>query len=385
MALQHKNLWGWVCIFIVAALIGLWGINYFMHKGIPDGIATGNGRLEATEIDISTTLGGRIADILVREGETVQPGQVLVKMDISSLEAQLKQAEAQLKQTQIGVETARFQVEQSKAEQEAAQASLAQAEVQRRNTQTKMQRSSELEQRGTISLQMRDDNQANYDNALAAEAAARAKVAAGRAAQSTAEANVINAQAQVDAAHASIERIQSEIDDSSLKAPRLGRVQYRIAQPGEVVAPGGRVLNMIDLSDVYITFFLPTAQAGKVAIGADARIVLDAAPEFVLPAHISFISDVSQFTPKSVETTEERARLMFRMRAKIPQDLLMQQTNLVKTGLPGVVYVKLWDSAIWPDYLANHVLSSNTLTDEVNALIRERSYQQSAYRIPAMR
>ncbi|MCY1241500.1 efflux transporter, RND family, MFP subunit [compost metagenome] len=140
-----------------------------------------------------------------------------------------------------------------------------------------------------------------------------------------------------------------------MRSPKPGRVQYRVAQPGEVLSAGGRVLNLVDVSDVYMTFFLPTAQAGRVAIGADARIVLDAAPQYVIPATISFVADVAQFTPKSVETEEERQKLMFRVKAKIPQDLLQKYIQQVKTGLPGMAYVKLDPNAEWPKNLAETV------------------------------
>lgn len=115
------------------------------------------------------------------------------------------------------------------------------------------------------------------------------------------------------------------------------------------------MLNLVDLSDVSMTFFLPTAQAGRVAIGADARIVLDAAPQYVIPAKVSFVADVAQFTPKTVETKEERQKLMFRVKAKIPQNLLQKYIQQVKTGLPGVAYVKLAPDAGWPKNLAETV------------------------------
>ena len=83
---------------------------------------------------------------------------------------------------------------------------------------------------------------------------------------------------------ATVERIQADIKDSALKSPREGRVQYRVAQPGEVVGAGGRVLSLVDLSDVYMTFFLPTAVVGRVALGTEVRLVLDAAPQYVIPA-----------------------------------------------------------------------------------------------------
>ncbi|WP_420132923.1 HlyD family efflux transporter periplasmic adaptor subunit, partial [Rhodopseudomonas sp.] len=168
------------------------------------------------------------------------------------------------------------------------------------------------------------------------------------AAISAAKAQVVDAGAAVDAAKAAIDSITVEINDSTLKTPRDGRVQYRVAQPGEVLGAGGRVLNLVDLSDVYMTFFLPTAQAGQVAIGADVRLVLDALPDVVIPAKATFVADTAQFTPKTVETEEERQKLMFRVKAHIPQELLRKYIALVKTGLPGVAYVQLDPKAQWP-------------------------------------
>ncbi len=162
---------------------------------------------------------------------------------------------------------------------------------------------------------------------------------------------VVDAGAAIEAAKAAIESIAADLNDSVLKAPRDGRVQYRVAQPGEVLAAGGRVLNMVDLGDVYMTFFLPTAEAGRVAIGAEVHLVLDAAPQFVIPAKATFVADVAQFTPKTVETEEERQKLMFRVKAHIAPDLLRQNIEQVKTGLPGMAYVQLDPSVAWPDNL----------------------------------
>ena len=160
------------------------------------------------------------------------------------------------------------------------------------------------------------------------------------------------AQAQIEAIKATVVRLQADIDDSELKAPRDVRVQYRIAEPGEVLAAGGRALNTVDLSDVYMTFFLPTAAAGKVALGSDIRLVLDALPNYVIPAKASFVASVAQFTPKTVETESERLKLMFRVRARIDPALLKQHLDQVKTGLPGKAYIKLDPAAEWPAELA---------------------------------
>lgn len=166
----------------------------------------------------------------------------------------------------------------------------------------------------------------------------------------------MDAEAAVAAAHAAIEAIDTEINDGTLRAPRDGRVQYRVAQPGEVLGSGGRVLNLVDLGDVYMTFFLPTSEAGRVAIGTEVRLVLDAAPQYVIPAKATFVSDVAQFTPKTVETEEERQKLMFRIKARIAPELLQKYIQQVKTGLPGVAYIRIDPKAEWPAFLRGNLL-----------------------------
>ncbi len=346
-------------IFIVAAALIAAGGYYAWQKlnnnSLPEGIASGNGRIEAVEIDISTKSPGRIRQILADEGDFVNAGDVLAQMDTDQAESQRRQAEAQLRRAEISIETARSLVAQREAEQKAAAAIIAQREAQLDAAQRRLVRSQQLSESRTVSQQILDDDRANARGVEAAVSAAKAQLAATEAGISAAKAQVVDAEAAVDAAKAAISTIAVEINDATLKAPKPGRVQYRVAQPGEVISAGGRVLNLVDLSDVYMTFFLPTAQAGQVAIGADARIVLDAAPQFVIPAKISFVADVAQFTPKSVETEEERQKLVFRVKAKIPQELLQKYIQQVKTGLPGVVYVKLNSEATWPQNLAEPV------------------------------
>ncbi len=179
-----------------------------------------------------------------------------------------------------------------------------------------------------------------------------------RARQQSAEASLRAAQIQVaqrdaaiDAGEATIQKIKTIINDSVLKSPIGGRVLYRLAEPGEVLAAGGKVLTVLDLSDVYMTIFLPTGSAGRLAIGAEARIILDAAPQYVIPPTVSFVAPRSQFTPKEVETRSEREKLMFRVKVRIEPQLLKKYLQRVKTGLPGVAYVKLDAAAAWPDHL----------------------------------
>jgi HlyD family secretion protein len=199
-----------------------------------------------------------------------------------------------------------------------------------------------------LSLQEFDDDRARVRGAEAAVTAVQAQVGAAQAAVKAAEAQVNSARSGVDASEATIARVEADIQDSLLKSPRDGRVQYRVAQPGEVLAGGGKVLNLVDLGDVYMTFFLPETAVGKLALGSDVHIVLDAAPQYVIPAKVSYVASTAQFTPKTVETASERQKLMFRVKAQIGRELLKKNLKLVKTGLPGMAWLKLDSQAKWP-------------------------------------
>ena len=185
-------------------------------------------------------------------------------------------------------------------------------------------------------------------SAQAALAASRSQVVSAQAGITAARSQVIEAQSAIEAAAASTVRLQADIDDSLLKAPRNGRVQYRVAEPGEVLAAGGKLLNMVDLADVYMTFFLPSAQAGKVELGQDVRLVIDAVSQYVIPAKVSYVASVAQFTPKIVETANEREKLMFRVKARLDPDLLAKYATYVKTGVPGMAYLRLDPQVEWP-------------------------------------
>lgn len=335
-------------IAAAVAVAGFFAWQHFKPQGLPPGFATGNGRIEATEIDIAAKIPGRIREILVNEGDFVTVGQLVARMDTATLEAQRREAEAQLRMALIAVDTARSLVTQREAEKAAAEAVVAQREADVDGAQRRFNRSEELAPRAVVPYSRLDDERAALLAARAAVNTAKAQVAAADAARNAARAMVIGAEAAVDSARATIERIQADIDDSQLRSPRDGRVQFRVAEPGEVLPAGGRVLNLVDLGDVYMLLFLPTASAGRVNMGSEVRIVLDAAPELVIPAQVSMVADVAQFTPKTVETEEERLKLMFRLKARIDPELLRAHITKVKTGLPGVAYVRLDPRAEWP-------------------------------------
>ena len=343
-----------ILLAVLAAVTaaGTYAWSTLRPQGPGEGFVSGNGRIEATEVDVAAKLGGRVQSILVKEGDFVTAGQPLAHMQIDTLEASHDEAKARHQQAVAAVATAEAQVAVRQSDRQAVLALVAQRQSELEAAQRRLARSQTLVREGASSDQELDDDRARERSLQAAVVAAKAQADAAQAAITAARTQVTSARASVTAALASVARIQADIADSALLAPRSGRVQYRIAQAGEVIGGGGKVLNLVDLSDVYMTFFLPETVAGQLALGSEVRIVLDAAPQLVIPARVSFVASTAQFTPKTVETASERQKMMFRVKAQIAPELLQKHVQLVKTGLPGMAWLKLDANAPWPAHLA---------------------------------
>ncbi|WP_417695287.1 HlyD family secretion protein [Pseudomonas sp.] len=296
---------------LMALLLAAGGFGYWKSRQdrLPEGLSMGNGRLEATEVQIASKTPGRLADVQVDEGDNVIKGQVLARMDTRTLEAQRNQAEAEVTRARENLSAAQANVQLRQSEQLLAHQEL--------------KRTQELFKRGYASGQILDQQQARVDTANAAVNAARAQVSAANAA--------------VGATLAQVAQLTSEIDDSTLRAPLDGVIQLRLAEPGEVLGAGGRVLLMIDPNDQYMNLYLPAPVAGKLAVGDQARLLLDALPERPLPAKVSFVAAKSQFTPKEVETRDERQKLVFRVKIRLTRPGEVPQA---KPGMPGAGYVR---------------------------------------------
>jgi HlyD family secretion protein len=319
----RRRWWLRLALAFVLVAGGAGGSYYWWHRlhvQLPPGIALGNGRLEADEIDIDTKYAGRIAEMLADEGDMVQGGQVVARMDTRDLEASLKKSQAQVHQANRAVEEAEANVAQQQS-----QAVLAKQEY---------DRAAYLVQKGFQTKEVMDQRQQQMDGANAALSAAKLRV--------------IEFQHALEAATHDVELYSVQIADNTLVAPREGRIQYRVANIGEVLPAGGKVFVMLDTSYVYMDIYLPTEAAGKVRFGADARIVLDAYPNVAIPAKVSFISPQAQFTPKIVETQSERDKLMFRIRVRVDPERLRGRAEIVRSGLPGVTYVLTNTAATWP-------------------------------------
>ena len=293
---------------------------FFSTPPLPPGFAGGNGRLEATEVFVATKYAGRIAEVLFNEGDMVEAGQVVARMDTSALDAQLRQALADITAAQDARNVALAQVQVKLADNDYAQ--------------KQYDRSKQLVTQGAVSGQ-----EAEIDAARAA--ATRAELLGARA-------TAVRSLSTINAARATADRLRADINDSVLVAPLRARIQTRLAEPGEVLTEGGRVFSLVDLSDVYMYVFLPEAETGKIPLGTEARIVLDAVPQYPIRATVSFISPTAQFTPKAVETAEERYNLTFRVKLQLDKERLRDFEPLVKSGLPGMGYVRFDPNAQWP-------------------------------------
>ncbi|MBU2876338.1 MULTISPECIES: HlyD family secretion protein [Alteromonadaceae] len=317
-------------VLLVIVAVAFWLLwDYIQQPSLPSDFASGNGRIEAVQVDISTKIAGRVQEVIASEGDLVQPQQALARINTDQLQAQLLRAEADVAAGESLIASAKASIAQAKAQQLLAKQELS--------------RASDLIKKSAISKE-------TYDTRVSALAVADASVEA-------ADAMLISRQRNVDALKAGVHEIQTQIEDATLVSPSIGRVLYRLAEPGEVLGSGGKVLTIINLADVYMEIFLPSSQVHRIAIGAEARVKLDIL-DYPIPATVSFVSPESQFTPKQVETQSERDKLMFRVKVRIPQELVLSHIEQVKTGVRGVAYVRLAPTdnespSEWPEYLQN--------------------------------
>ena len=314
-----------IILAVAAAVVGIAAYVYYDYQR-DQALAnpkfySGNGRLEATEVYVSSKLAARVEKVFVKEGDIVHIGEKLVQMQTNVLEAQKAAAIANIKVKEGELAMARAAVRQKESSLSGAEKAY--------------KRQKELLPNNATSQRNFDDAETLYKSAIADLEYAKA--------------NVITAEGQIEVQKAELARIEADISDSTLYATRDGRIQYLLAHEGEVLSQGGRAMNLVDLTDAYITFFLPTAVAGKVRMGAEVKIIFDAAPKHAFNAKVTFIDPVAQFTPKSVETQVEREKLMFRVKANMDADKLRKYIKDVKTGIPGVAWVKVDPHASWAD------------------------------------
>ena len=312
-------------LFAVLFVAGGAGFYWWKHAQLqlPTGISWGNGRLEADEIDIDTKFPGRIAELRVDIGDMVAAGQLVARMDTRDLQESLQKSQAQVKQAQRAIEEAKANLEQQRTQQTLA--------AQERD------RTQALLTKGFATRELFDQRKQALDGANAGLSAATNRVA--------------EAERALEASQHDVGLYTVNINDNDLVAPRDGRIQYRIANIGEVLPAGGKVFTMLDISYVYMDIYLPAPESGKIKVGTEGRILLDAYPNAPIPAKVSFIASQAQFTPKTVETQSERDKLMFRIRVRIDPGRSRVHAASVRSGLPGVAYLRADPNVVWPKNL----------------------------------
>lgn len=328
MVVSKKSL-KWIVPLAAVAAVVFFGFQYWEAKQfeLPKGIASGNGRIEAKLVDAVAKDALRVKEILVDEGDLVKPGQVLVYLDTATFNSQLNQAKLQVASAQERVASANFAVVRQKSLVD--------------NAQLEFERTRKLVEQNALSQREFDERNTSLQTSTAALAEA--------------EAQLRTAKQEVEVAQANVTTIQTHIDDATLKSPVTGRVLYRLAEPGEMLAAGGKALTVVNLEDVYMEIYLPSELAGGLKVGAEARLTVDYAPGRAAAGYVSFVSPEAQFTPKQVETKSERDKLMFRVKIQVPQELVSGYIERVKTGVRGVGYVKIKESAVWPAWLQDLV------------------------------
>lgn len=313
------NFWRGLVLFVAIAAMGGGAFVVWQRWGNNDetpGIVSGNGRIEGKEIHVATKFPGRIDEIFVKEGDDVVAGQPLARFDARALRASLAQVKAQLNRATHHVTEATQEIDRRRNDLELAEIELG--------------RSKTLYERGYATRERLDRDRFRREVNLTFLNAARAALEATKT--------------EIVELTARVEEIQANLSDTILYAPTKGRVLYRLAEPGEVLAAGGKVVVMIDLDDLYMTIYLPERAAGRVRIRDEAQIRLDAIPNKPVSAYVSYISAEAEFTPKEVETTEERQKLVFRLKLQV----LDNRDRMVKPGMPGVGFVRVEPDAPWP-------------------------------------
>lgn len=314
---------GLVLAIAAGALLWIHGHS----EGANNGFANANGRLEVKRIDLAAKYPGKVTRITIQEGDEVKAGELIAEQDNADLLAQMEAAESA---RQRAIEAGARATAESQAR--SAQARLAQLEL---------GHAKQLLADALVSSAEVERRQAQRDGETSAVDAAKAAVREAAAARQEAEAQ--------------IKRLGVALADMKINAPIQGRIEYRIVEPGSVVPSGGRIATLLDLHNVYMTIFLPVAQAGAIKLGDEARIVLDTQDRLVLPARIAFVSSDAQFTPKYVETRSERDKLMYRVKLQVPPDMAAKYRSVLKGGVTGNGVVRLSSQTPWPKELDVHL------------------------------
>lgn len=301
-------------------------------NGNDGNVILASGTVEATEADLGFQVPGRIESIAVREGDRVDTSTILAALDRAELNARLEMAlasvaaaQAALSEAQTGFRTE--EIAQGRAAMRAADDRLA-------NARRDLERAERLFEGGAVSQQALDHQETAFQLAEADREAAAERL---RILETGPRAERIAVQrAQLAGAEAQVRQIEATLDNAIVRAPFPGTVSIRHREPGEIIQPGLPVVSVLNQDDRWIRIYVREDEVGRISVGQDATITADSYPERTYTGTVVFISSEAEFTPRNVQTTEERVKLVYRAKVQITED----PTFDLKPGLAADVQIE---------------------------------------------
>ena len=295
---------------LVAAMLAAAGCG----RGVaPDEVIHLNGRIEAVTVDLGPRVAGRVIEVLVREGDRVRLGDVLVRVDLGETRVAVAREQA-------GVRAAEARAEDLRSGSRAAEIGVAEAEVADRRAAVALaaqetQRQSALAAEGIVAPRDLDQARTELERARAALKVGEERLALAR--EGSRPKQTAAARADADRAAAVLEQSVVLAKEGEIRAPADGVIVHRLAEPGQVVGVGQPAITMAFADRLFVRTFIPETRLGKVKLGFAAKVTVDAFPGREFAAHITEISPEAEFTPKAVETSTERVNLVYAAKADL--------------------------------------------------------------------
>jgi HlyD family secretion protein len=349
----------------VLVIIGTLAYQRFVVRGaLPEGLIQANGRIEGDTVALAGKYPGRIERILVQEGDAVKGGEVVAELDDAQVSAQVEQArqaaaalEAELAAGRQALRVLQREVPLAVAGAQAglaqARAALSKARAQEEQAQREAERAQDLLAQGFLNAQGAE--QANLTHTAASQDRAAAQNAVIRAEKqladaqlgteriATSEAELRAIEAQLARARAALQEAESVRTDLTLRAPSAGIVTSRLREPGEVVAAGAPVLEITDLDRLYLKVYVPEVQIGRLRLNLSARVHTDAFPAEAFPATVRHIASRAEFTPKEVQTPDERVKLTYAVKLYLDAN----PEHRLTPGLPADAVIRWREDVPW--------------------------------------
>jgi len=314
------------------------------------GPAGGSGVIEGVDVNVTSRISTRIASVLVREGDVVNQGQLVVELDCGDQQAALEGAESQLHAAEASLTAASATAKSADRNAWAAvdtvgatRSQLAALESQADLAKIELDRTRKLVDAGALGQSSLDDAQSRYDTLVhqiaaqkSTEGATRAQAEALHTSTSAAAAQAQAARSDVEASRAAVARAEINVRECKLVAPRGAMVATRILEPGEAVQPGTAILALTDVTEARTRFYLPNDALAAAAPGRKVQVVADPYPGAVFEGTIYYVSPSAEFTPRNVQTREDRERLVYAVEVRIPNaDLRLRAGMPVEVAIEG--------------------------------------------------